>query len=516
MDAQEIMARSRGMWQEKDLGKPLLTEVYDYCCPGISPYTGDQKQPRTQRRMYDSTAVYAVVALANRYYNEITPPSGDMASLEIGPLLAKQIGQGAAEEANKDLEEINGVLSLCFQTKSFSAAMWPAWMDYAMAGLGCVLMNEDVASDTDPFVFEHVSQADIAIETGAGGEAQAISRKRRVKIRQIQEWWPDAALPSFARAEKDGEKEIELIEFCHSVRKGNAHVWSYDLVAPFEKDGEILARRSYATCPFICWRGMPIPGSSYGLSRAMAALPDIRTVNVTQEMILSNAALAVAGMYLAADDGVLNIDNIQITNGGIIPVARTGGSLGASLVPLESGRAFDVGQIVLEDQRGKIKKGLMDSPLPDLDGKVRSATEFIERQKEMSRDFGAEIPRLLSDLVIPLYRRAVDIGARRGFVPPMKIDQLSLKLTVKTPLARNQDVAEVEKIVQWWQVVTMLTGPELAMAAVKMPEIVPYLSQKIGIPSRLYNSVAENTAAEEKMAGLLAQQASSALQTQSA
>ena len=42
-------------------------------------------------------------------------------------------------------------------------------------------------------------------------------------------------------------------------------------------------------------------------------------------ILLKNASLAISGIYTAADDGVLNPNNIKITPGAIIPV--DGGSV---------------------------------------------------------------------------------------------------------------------------------------------------------------------------------------------
>lgn len=504
MDAQEILRKSNAAWAIKDKWKSLLTECYDLAFPGVSPYSVDQKNPRTQNWLFDSTAVYSVINLTNRYFNEITPPSGEMADLQVGPLLEMQIGKNQAVEANKRLEQWNKILVMIFQSSSFSNAAWAMWLDYVVAGLGAMLMVEDTKNDLEPFVFEPVSQAEIAVTDGVGGAIDGLSRRRCIKLSQIKKLWDDAIIPSrLGDAKKD--PDVKLIESCDRVKSDKGE-WQYSIILDDDSAPEIIVNRTYNTCPFIIIRALRMAGCPYGLGKVMTALPDIRTANKVKEMILKNAAMALAGMYLAADDGVLNVDNIQITNGGIIPVARTGGSLGASIVPLETGRGFDVGQIVMDELRQQIKKGLKDSQLPPLDGKVRSATEFIERQKELAQDFGAEIPILLYDLVVALYRRAIDIGARRGILPPLKIDQFALKVTVKTPLARNSDMQEVEKIIQWWQILTMVLGPQMAMAVVKMPDLIPYLSDKIGIPTELYNSAEENQQLQQQVAQAAAAQ----------
>lgn len=509
MDASEILNRSQAAWVIKDCWKSILQEAYELAFPGLSPYVTDRKKPRIQNKMFDSTAVYSVLSLANRFYNEITPPSGQMANLEVGPLLEMKIGKEQAAQVNKELSKQNDIIEMILQSSSAITALWSGWLDYVVAAMGCILILEDTKNDLEPFIFESVSQADIAIEEGVGGKISAVSRRRfDLEVRKIKSIWPEAIIPDAVKGDPKNNPKINIIEYCYQDENG----WVYKVIHANDNNPSVLVERNYNTCPFIIWRGARMSGSIYGISHVLMALPDIRTANKTKEMILKNAAIALAGMYLAADDGVLNVDNIQITNGGIIPVARTGGSMGASIAPLETGRNFDIGSLVLEDLRSAIKKGLKDNQLPPLAGKVRSPTEIIERQKELSQDFGGDIPRVLAELVVEIYRRIIDIGSRRGVLMPMKIDQLALKVTVKTPLAKGNDAQDVEKFIQWWQILVTVLGPQMAMAVVKMPKIIPWLSAKVGISSDLYNTEEENSALQEQVAQLVAAQ--SAQQTQ--
>ena len=86
----------------------------------------------------------------------------------------------------------------------------------------------------------------------------------------------------------------------------------------------------------------------------MTALPDIKTANKVVELILKNASIAVTGIWLADDDGVLNPANIKLVPGSIIPKAV--GSSG--LTPLQAPGRFDVSHLVLEDLRARIRHAL--------------------------------------------------------------------------------------------------------------------------------------------------------------
>ena len=71
-------------------------------------------------------------------------------------------------------------------------------------------------------------------------------------------------------------------------------------------------------------------GELYGRSPVMTALPDIKTANKVVELILKNASIAVTGIWLADDDGVLNPANIKLVPGSIIPKAVGSAGLDAA------------------------------------------------------------------------------------------------------------------------------------------------------------------------------------------
>src|SRR5690606_29321529 len=83
----------------------------------------------------------------------------------------------------------------------------------------------------------------------------------------------------------------------------------------------LLADGRFEHSPFITFRWVKTAGEVYGRSPMMTALPDVRTANKVVELILKNASIAVTGIWLAEDDGVLNPANVKLVPGSIIPKA---------------------------------------------------------------------------------------------------------------------------------------------------------------------------------------------------
>jgi hypothetical protein len=153
-------------------------------------------------------------------------------------------------------------------------------------------------------------------------------------------------------------------------------------------------------------------GEQYGRSPVLRALPDIKTANKVVELVLKNATIAVSGIWQADDDGVINLSNINLTPGAIIPKAV--GSSG--LTPLASGADFDVSQIILGDLRNRIRHALLADRLQMINDNEMTATEIIARNADMMRILGATYGRLLHEFIRPLCERGLQILSRRGII----------------------------------------------------------------------------------------------------
>jgi hypothetical protein len=236
--------------------------------------------------------------------------------------------------------------------------------------------------------------------------------------------------------------------------------------------------------PWIVARYMKVAGEVYGRGPLVTAIPDIKTLNKTLELLLKNASLSIAGVYTAADDGVLNPQTIRIVPGAIIPVARNGGPQGESLRMLPRSGDFNVSQIVINDLRMNIKKIMLDDTLPPDNMSARSATEVAERMKELAQNLGAAFGRLITETMYPLISRVLSVMDERGMIElPLKVNGLEVRVTPVSPIAQAQNMGDVEKVTQWAQIAASL-GPEGQMA-VKTGAIADFIADKLGVPASL-------------------------------
>jgi hypothetical protein len=354
----------------------------------------------------------------------------------------------------------------------------------------------------------------VTYEEGANGQVDNVYRKMRMKGESIERQWPDAKIPDEMqrRIEQKPTDDIELLEATiYDYTRGD---YCYHVIDKISKE-EIVYRRR-ATSPWVISRYMKVAGEIYGRGPLITALPDIKTLNKTKELLLKNASLAVSGVYTAADDGVLNPNTVKIVPGAIIPVARNGGPQGASLQPLTRSGDFNVSQLVINDLTASIKRILLDESLPPDNMSARSATEIVERMKELAQNLGSAFGRLINETMIPLMSKILEVLDERGLIDlPLRVNGLEVKVSPVAPLAMAQNMEEVNAIMQFMQLSqAMGTDGQLAL---KMDRVVDYVADKLGVPYGVRNTAAERAVLlEEAMAKQQQQMAAEAAMMQAA
>jgi hypothetical protein len=497
-------------WAEKDKWKSILMEAYSLTLAGRNPYIETNGGPKPMNLQFDSTAPNAVMRAANRILMGFFPPDQSWVDVKPGPLLEMKLANNkpVLEQLKGQLASCTSMLSMVFSSGNFINTVWEMILDLLISGLGIMLVLEDPQDDVEPSIFQSVSQSEVAIRDDARGNAAELFRKRKMRPSTFADVWDDAKLnPELRKLAKEAEeREVELQEITYRIVEKRQVKWYYEvLYKGTDGDAFPVVQREYDSNPWQVFRWSKLPGCPYGPGPVLLALADIRTLNKIVEMVLKNAALSLAGMYLVRDDGVLNPDNVVITSGGMIPVAATGGSMGASMTPLETGRDFSLPQLVMEKLQSSIRAALFDNDLPDMDSTARSPTEIMQRVRQMTQNIGGAVGRLSVE-VVHLVRRVMELLSKRGFLPPLKIDQFTLKVQVNSPLAKARQMDEVQTVVQWWQMAVQMGGPQAAMLAGKIEDILPWIADKMGVPIALIRSATERMALQQQMAGIVAQQ----------
>lgn len=506
LKTERLVKRMNVATARKDLWRSYLNDAYSLALPNRNLFDrpmGDTagRTPGEERNtaVYDGTLQNATLRLANRLQSDLTPPFHKWADFVPGPFLTANANEDEIEEARKILAGVRDAVFSAIHLSNFDTSVNEFYLELA-TGMGVMMLVEDSRPGKAPFHFITVPRAQVAVEDGTLGGFSATYRVHKMDPRDFEErFGEDFIKPDgFDRYlsdhdEKDGEEELR--EAVYYDAKDD--LWYYDVLwkgstgssNQTDQDWTRIVEKEMDDTPFIVARWMKVAGEAEGRGPVLAALPDAKTANKVVEFILRNAAFAVSGFWLARNDGILNPYTVRVQPGAVIPVGSTGGSLGASLQSADFGGRFDVAQLVLEDLRMQIKQAMLDNSLPPETGAVRSATEIIARMRDLVRDVGSPFGRLMTEFLRPTLQKVLNSLVRRKLINldggSINLSGGNVAMTINSPLAREQDLNDVEQTLNWAQITKAIVGEQLAPVSIKVESVGGYLAPKMGVAPEL-------------------------------
>ena len=168
------------------------------------------------------------------------------------------------------------------------------------------------------------------METGPDDRIDHVYRIREVRHNNLGITFKNAKFSDRVTQmiEKQPEKKCEVLEVvCRLYDKPNVERYGYYVVD--KTHGELITQEIFegvGSNPFVCFRWSKASGEIYGRGPLVNALSAIKTTNHTIRLILENADMAVSGIYQMDDDGIVNVDTINLVPGTVIP--KTPGSAG--------------------------------------------------------------------------------------------------------------------------------------------------------------------------------------------
>ena len=511
-NASEICSRHRHADDQRGQMQAYIDEAMDF---GI-PWARDPSKGRMVfDRLFDSSGPWGVAKFAGRVQRDLTPHGSRWFELEAGPLVPPDQRDGI----NRSLELGTSICHAALNASAFHHASSQMYSHLAI-GTGALLGAE--GDDRNPINWTAVPAWGLGIEEGPDGRIENVYWRRHYPAWQLGRRWPQAEWPKDVR-ELIAQRSTQLVDvlqatYYHPEARG--WVLAICLMGGPGTNGQpsnglIVFEKLQRTNPWIIPRWWTTPGMPWGIGPLLLTLPDIKTANKAVEMILKAAALNLAPPLMVLHDGVVNPDNLRIAPHALIRVARTGGNLGRSIEPLDMGSRVDLTQISLEDARQSIARNLLARELPPATGSVRSPTEIIERIKDLQEDTGPAFGRLSYEYVPGVIARTIDILDRKGLpvinFDEMRVDELTLRVKITSPMAMQQNLADVESAVRWLELARAVGGEELYAIIADVERALIEMRPLMGARSWVAKSDADREAT--KQAASQAAAALAAIQT---
>ncbi len=474
-----------------------LRECYEYALPQRETFSMQSKGAKKNTAIFDSTAVIGVQKYASRLQASLVPPWRNWSILAPG----SEIPEEEREETQKGLDKATSIIFDHINHSNFATQCHESFLDLAVS-TGAMTVKRATKDGSSVLEFDAVPLAEVFPEEGPSSTIETVWREHSIPARHIERLWQGAEMSSHLKkkvAEKPDVK-VNLIEgTVYEPESGY-----YYMCVIEREENHVCFTEEYEVSPWIVFREMVVPGEVLGRGRIMQVLPDIKTANKVTEFGLRNAALAIAGIYTAQDDGVINPYTMQIAPGMVIPVGSNDNS-NPTLRPLERAGDFNVGELVLSDLRDRINKALFADPYGGMDSPTKTATEMSLRSQELLMDAGSAFSRLQSEFIEKIIKVVVSILKEAGKLPDIAVDGKEVTIKHTSPLARAQDQEDLLAMQQFMQMGAAF-GPEAFALGAKIEDTVAWIGHKLGIEQKLLRTGQERIEMQKQAAEAMKQQ----------
>lgn len=496
-ETKRLKERRNAARREHDSFQPMLDEAFQYAIPFRKSTRNTGTGEKRVDQVFDHTAIDSAFRFAGKLQQNLWPTGQDNFMLEPGPIV---IDPKERDEMKAKLEPISKVLSAFDDDGDWDMAFHEMALELS-AGTGAMLMN----STSDPsLLWEPISVPidELLLEKGRNNKISGIFWTQKMSLRVLWETWPEGKfsieLTELHRTNPENEIDIN----CDTVWDMKSRRWH--MLIWCDKQETIIHTSQSRTCPWLTPRYMRVPGETKGRGLVMLAMPTIKTANTAKRLMLQAGAIAMLGIYTAVDDGVFNPDLAPLEPGVFWKVARNGGNMGPSVSRFPDPR-LDLSNLIVKDMQSEIKATMMDQTLPADGAAVKSATEILERVKRLAADHIGAFGRLVKEIVVPSVRRRMELAYDKGLIPQeIPIDQLLVRVKVKSPLALAREAERIGKIIQWLEMVIAILSsvgaPQGVMRIAKLEQLLADVGGDMGVPAQYIVTAKEREDDDKKQA----------------
>jgi hypothetical protein len=475
--------------QQKALREPHES-TYRQCFDYSYPLRGDGFQGQVvgatdgqnkQAKILDSTLTDSCDQLAASVVSGLTPSSSLWFGVDV---------DRSTDLDKKWLGEASKTLFKQIHSSNFDAEALECMLDMIPAGYFALYVDEDKEKGGFSFQQWPISQVYFTA-TKPGKPVDTVFREYSLSAAQAVKEFGEESLSEDIRKAATDKPDTPFL-FVHAIEPRKDYKEGSKLARNLPvaschvevKAKKVVRESGYHEMPVIIGRWRKINGrSEYTIGPVFNALPDAKQLN--NLMFNENAAtdLAVAGMWIAEDDGVLNPRTVKVGPRKVIVANSVD-----SMKPLMTGADFNVSFTIKANLQAQIRRVMMADQLPPMDGPIRTATEFNVRIAMIRQLLGPIFGRLMAEYLQPLIERCFGIAYRNGSLGSAPESIRGKRFTVKynSPMAKAQRQEEVSAIERYTQNVGVMAqlNPDV-LDTVDFDVASEIVGDALGVPAKV-------------------------------
>lgn len=481
-----------------DLWIPVQQASYFYAVPFRNRYylPGKEFQGTVQNnRVYDTTAVEAVTTFVSKIHDTMTPPQVQWGFLEVDDAMIDnpddENNLQLIQDAQLILDTYMRRMFTYIHASNFDVTINECYYDLAI-GTAALIINQ--INDQTPFLCTSIPADKLVIEEAVNGNVETWFRTwQNLKIRELHLRWPNIVLSPNLQALVASDPDAVI----RNVYEGVAYFSNMEIPYCYAvwADNDLLYVSWMKSSPGIVWRWKKVNNETWGRGPVMEALPSIISLNEMARVELASANLNTFRPFMGFSDAVFNPHTFKLEPFTIIPIAPIGTNGQVPLIPLPNSASPEFAQMTMADLRMQIKKLLFaEEPEDSQSVQPKTAYELAMKQSNLAEKIGPLFSRMQHEFLYPLILRFAFILNNMGLLPYPKVGNIPIKFKYKSPLALAKGRADVEKFIQYVQVMQGIMGPQATQLYIN-PKTTPYLlAEMLQIDERFLNKP-ENIAA---------------------
>ncbi|CAO3426678.1 portal protein [Azospirillum argentinense] len=441
--------------QDKARVRHRLDDIYRLVFPHRHLQDGTAPQDSLDE-IFDSTAIEAAADFASDMLNAFTPPFTSE-WVKLSPARHLKLDAAALRAVDLAIADYKDALWEAIAASNLTQAARECYRDLATGTMAMLIQD---VHPTQPIECTAIPVSDLYLERGPGGVVDGRFRKFRLRAELIPVMWPGAVLPETLK-NLPADVEVDVTEgMWRDWKDRGTERWTFMLV---EGEGSnVFLQANYVgagACPMIVCRWDTDATTAWGFGPLYNALPDIKTINKLNELVLRNADRAVDPVVVYPDDGVIDITQ-GITAGTWIPAAQ--GSAKEVNV-LDTTGNFNIGFMEQERLQSAIRRALFQDKPQQLGRTPPTATQWLDQAQETARRMGAPAGGIVTDWQFAIIRRFAFLLEKRGSLPKVELGNRGpISLVPTNPYARSQEQEKGVRLKALAAELAQLAGPQQA------------------------------------------------------
>ncbi|WP_246562466.1 portal protein [Rickettsiella endosymbiont of Dermanyssus gallinae] len=499
MNFATLYARYEESKRYKDNWLALYNDLYTFVIPNRDAFNikfnfQDGGKP-TGLQMWDNTALLSAYQRANDLHGLLLPQDRVWGKLSLDPRLVKE---DHISELQPVIDEVND--RLFFYLNQSNLARMVASSNLDLVGGTAALWVESI-DDVTPLYFRSIPAISLVIEYSTDDVLNTCWYQCRMSGRKIAEDFPK--YKNKRRLLEEPSNLFVVIYGQIKLREDKFYIYAILEDDPFTPLWE--SERDYNQ--IIIYRDRVRPGECEGRGIGIDLLPTIRDLNRVIEYSRKNLAFKANPPLFYDVDKYFNPHMVRQWAGALIARNPNGRN------PLEALQLPEYPEIIehIRDLRQVIRDGFQVDPIGEINTPVKSATEVSIRENRAQRTSATDISRLINELPKQIFTISAKILAKRRLLSQDRsvsgINSHLLRFDFQSPLYDLQKQDDLSHFTMMAQILQQFGGEGAVLTATKMEEVLPFLADKLNLPSKLMKS-------KEEFAGFLQRMAQQIQQSQ--